>query len=130
MHMKSRCEWCKSDELMMAYHDQEWGVPLHDDQKHFEFLMLDGFQAGLSWKTILHRREGFRNAFANFDVQQVAEFPEEYLESLMFDSSIIRNRLKIWGAVKNAKAFIQIQKEFDSFDKYIWKFTDNKTIDG
>jgi DNA-3-methyladenine glycosylase I len=127
--MKNRCAWPGSDELMIAYHDHEWGVPVHDDKKHFEFLILDAFQAGLSWKTILHRREGFRKAFADFDVQKVARFTEKKLGKLMQDESIIRNRLKIYGSVKNAKAFIQIQKEFGSFDKYIWQFTGYKTID-
>lgn len=115
---------------MNAYHDEEWGIPVHDDPKHFEFLLLDAFQAGLSWKTILYRREGFRKAFANFDVQKVAKFTDKQLEKLMQDESIIRNRLKIYGAVKNAKAFIEVQKEYGSFDKYIWQFTGNKTIDG
>ncbi len=126
--MKKRCEWTKDDALMIAYHDEEWGVPVHDDQKHFEFLMLDAFQAGLSWKTILYKREGFRRAFANFDVQKVARFTEKQLEKLLQDESIIRNRLKIYGTVKNAKAFIAVQKEFDSFDNYIWQFTGNKTL--
>lgn len=128
--MKKRCEWTKEDPLMNAYHDEEWGIPVHDDPKHFEFLLLDAFQAGLSWKTILYRREGFRKAFANFDVQKVAKFTDKQLEKLMQDESIIRNRLKIYGAVKNAKAFIEVQKEYGSFDKYIWQFTGNKTIDG
>ncbi|HXA03135.1 MAG TPA: DNA-3-methyladenine glycosylase I [Cytophagaceae bacterium] len=127
--MKNRCGWTKDDALMIAYHDEEWGVPVHDDKKHFEFLLLDAFQAGLSWKTILYRRDGFRKAFADFDVRKVAKFPEKKLEKLMHDEGIIRNRLKIYGAVKNAKAFMQIQKEFGSFDKYIWQFTGNKTID-
>jgi DNA-3-methyladenine glycosylase I len=127
--MKNRCAWPGNDELMVAYHDHEWGVPVHDDKKHFEFLILDTFQAGLSWKTILHRREGFRKAFADFDVQKVARFTEKKLEKLMHDESIIRNRLKIYGSVKNAKAFIQVQKESGSFDQYIWQFTGYKTID-
>jgi DNA-3-methyladenine glycosylase I len=126
--MKTRCLWPGNDDLMTAYHDDEWGIPVHDDKKHFEFLVLDAFQAGLSWKTILHRREGFRKAFADFDVQKVARFTEKKLEKLMQDDSIIRNRLKIWGTVKNAKAFIAVQKEFGSFDKYIWQFVNNKTI--
>jgi DNA-3-methyladenine glycosylase I len=127
--MKNRCQWTKDDALMIAYHDEEWGMPVHDDRKHFEFLLLDAFQAGLSWKTILHRREGFRKAFADFDVRKVAKFNEKKLEKLMHDEGIIRNRLKIYGAVKNAKAFMQIQKEFGSFDKYVWQFTNNKTIE-
>jgi len=128
--MKTRCGWPKDDELMIAYHDDEWGNPVHDDQKHFEFLVLDGFQAGLSWKTILHRREGFRKAFANFDVQKVAKFTDKQLEKLMQDEGIIRNRLKIFGTKQNAQAFIQVQKEFGSFDKYIWQFVGNKIIQG
>ena len=128
--MKKRCYWPAEDELMIIYHDEEWGIPVHDDKKHFEFLVLDAFQAGLSWRTILYRREGFRKAFADFDVQKVAKFTEKKLEKLMLDEGIIRNRLKIWGTVKNAKAFIQVQKEFGSFDKYIWQFTANKTIQG
>ncbi len=125
---KKRCDWTGNDDLMNEYHDKEWGVPVHDDKKHFEFLILDAFQAGLSWKTILYRREGFKKAFADFDVEKVARFTEKKLEKLMQDTGIIRNRLKIWGSVQNAKSFIQIQKEFDSFDKYIWQFTGNKTI--
>lgn len=123
-----RCNWTGDDDQMIFYHDTEWGVPVHNDKKHFEFLVLDAFQAGLSWKTILHRREGFRKAFADFDVEKVAKFSEKKLEKLMQDTGIIRNRLKIWGTVNNAKAFIAIQKEFGSFDKYIWQFTGNKTI--
>jgi len=125
-----RCTWPGDDERIIAYHDDEWGVPVHDDAKHFEFLVLDAFQAGLSWKTILHRREGFRKAFANFDVNKVAKFTDKQVEKLMLDEKIIRNRLKITGSVKNAKAFITLQKEFGSFDKYIWQFTGNKIIDG
>lgn len=128
MSMRKRCTWPGQDELMTIYHDEEWGVPVHDDKKHFEFLILDAFQAGLSWRTILYRREGFRKAFADFEVEKVAKFNEKKLEKLMLDVGIIRNRLKIWGTVKNAKAFIAIQKEFGSFDKYIWQFTGNKTI--
>lgn len=123
-----RCNWTGDDSLMIEYHDREWGVPVHDDKKHFEFLILDAFQAGLSWRTILHRREGFRKAFADFEVEKVARFREKKLLKLMQDESIIRNRLKIYGSVQNAKSFIQIQKEFGSFDKYIWQFTNYKTI--
>lgn len=125
---KKRCNWPGNDPLMTEYHDKEWGVPVHNDEKHFEFLVLDAFQAGLSWKTILYRREGFRKAFANFEVEKVARFTDKKIEQLMQDTGIIRNRLKITGTVKNAKAFIQIQKEFGSFDKYIWQFTEGKTI--
>lgn len=115
---------------MQAYHDKEWGVPVHDDVKHFEFLVLDAFQAGLSWKTILYRRESFRKAFANFDVKKVARFTDKHVETLMQDVGIIRNKLKITGTIKNAKAFMAIQKEFGSFNKYIWQFTGNKIIQG
>lgn len=125
-----RCEWTGNDEKMQAYHDHEWGVPIHDDKKHFEFLLLDTFQAGLSWKTILHRREGFREAFANFDHIKVAKFTHTHVEKLMLDVGIIRNRLKITGTIKNAKSFIAIQKEFGSFDDYIWQFTENTVIQG
>ncbi len=126
--MKTRCAWTGNDPLMNTYHDEEWGVPVHDDKKHFEFLLLDGFQAGLSWKTILYKRDGFRKAFANFDVHKVSKLTNHYLEELMLDKDIIRNRLKIFGAVKNALAFIKVQEEFGSFDAYIWQFTDHKTI--
>ena len=126
--MIQRCNWTKDDALMIAYHDNEWGIAVHDDQKHFEFLLLDAFQAGLSWKTILHRREGFRKAFANFDVIKVSKFTDDRLEKLMLDEKIIRNRLKIFGTKKNALSFIEIQKEFGSFDNYIWKFVGGKTI--
>lgn len=128
MRNKTRCGWTKDDALMIAYHDEEWGIPIHDDTKHFEFLVLDTFQAGLSWKTILHRREGFKKAFANFDVQKVSKFTDAKLQKLMTDESIIRNRLKIYGTVKNANAFIEIQKEFGSFDTFIWKFVNHQTI--
>jgi DNA-3-methyladenine glycosylase I len=126
--MKTRCPWTKDDALMNEYHDCEWGVPVFDDQKHFEFLILDAFQAGLSWKTILYRREGFRKAFAGFDVKKVSKFNEQKVEELMQDERIIRNRLKITGTIKNAKAFIEIQKEYGSFNKYIWMFVNGKTI--
>jgi DNA-3-methyladenine glycosylase I len=123
------CTWPGSDELMLAYHQNEWGKPVHDDKKHFEFIVLDSFQAGLSWKTILHKRQGFKKAFANFDVKKVAKFNEEDLARLLLDEGIIRNKLKISGTIKNAKAFIAIQNEFGSFDAFIWQFTKGKTID-
>ncbi|MFI5220993.1 MAG: DNA-3-methyladenine glycosylase I, partial [Bacteroidia bacterium] len=126
--MKNRCGWTKDDALMNAYHDKEWGVPVHDDKKHFEFLVLDAFQAGLSWKTILYRRDGFRNAFADFDVEKVARFDEKKIQKLLLDEKIIRNKLKIYGTVKNAKAFISVQEEFSSFNDYIWKFTDHQIL--
>lgn len=123
-----QCTWPQSDAQMLEYHDTEWGTPVHDDKKHFEFLVLDCFQAGLSWKTILHRRKHFKKAFANFDVKKVAKYDETNVAELMQNVGIIRNKLKITGTVKNAKAFMEIQKEFGSFDKYIWQFTDYKTI--
>ena len=126
--MKIRCSWPGVDEKMIHYHDNEWGVPVCDDQKHFEFLILDTFQAGLSWKTILYRREGFRKAFAGFDVKKVSKYNEQKVEELMQDERIIRNRLKITGTIKNAKAFIEIQKEYGSFNEYIWQFVNGKTI--
>lgn len=123
-----QCTWPQQDEQMLAYHDTEWGTPAHDDKKHFEFLVLDCFQAGLSWKTILHRRKHFKKAFAGFDVKKVAMFDEAKVQELMQDEGIIRNKLKITCTVKNAKAFIAIQKEFGSFDRYIWQFTNYQTI--
>ncbi len=128
MSKTKTCVWPGTDELMIKYHDEEWGTPVHDDKKHFEFLVLDCFQAGLSWKTILHRREGFRKAFANFDVQKVAKFGKKEVEKLLKDEGIIRNRLKVEGTIKNAKAFIKLQEEHGSFDKYIWQFTKGKTL--
>lgn len=122
------CTWPGDDEKMLKYHDTEWGVPVHNDKKHFEFLVLDCFQAGLSWKTILHRREGFKKAFAGFDVMKVAKFGKKEIEKLLKDEGIIRNRLKVEGTVKNARAFIKVQEEFGSFNKYIWQFTNGKTI--
>lgn len=122
------CTWPGTDEQMLHYHDTEWGTPVHDDKKHFEFIVLDSFQAGLSWKTILHRRKHFKKAFANFDVKKVAKFDEVKALELMQNEGIIRNKLKITGTIKNAKAFIEIQKEYGSFDTYIWQFVDNKPI--
>jgi len=124
----SSCSWPGNDALMITYHDEEWGLPVHDDQKWFEFLLLDAFQAGLSWKTILHRREGFRKAFDNFDYRKIASYTEADYERLVNDASIIRNRAKIRGTIKNAQSFIAIKEEFGSFDKYIWQFTEGKTI--
>lgn len=123
------CPWPGHDKLMIEYHDREWGRPCHSDRLHFEYLVLDTFQAGLSWRTILHKRENFRKAFSDFNPKIIAEYDKEKIKSLMNNSGIIRNRLKIEGAVKNAKAFLKIQKEFGSFDKYIWQFTGHKTID-
>lgn len=122
-----RCDWPKND-LAIKYHDEEWGVPLHDDQKLFEFVVLEGAQAGLSWDTILRKRENYRKAFDGFDVQKVARYTYRKIERLLQDEGIIRNRLKVTAAVSNAKAFIAVQKEFGSFDKYIWRFTGGKPI--
>lgn len=124
----NRCKWCLGDELMIKYHDTEWGVPLHDDQKLFEFMVLDCFQAGLSWRTVLHKRENFRKAFANFDPLKISKFNDQKISQLLNDSGIIRNKLKIYATITNAKAFLAIQKKFGSFDKYIWRFTSGKTI--
>jgi DNA-3-methyladenine glycosylase I len=119
--MVKRCDWPKSD-LSIAYHDKEWGVPVHDDRKLFEFLILEGAQAGLSWETILNRREGYRAAFSNFDPAKVARYDERKCLRLLADARIIRNRLKIAAAVQNAKCFLATSKEFGSFDSYIWQF--------
>ena len=127
--MSNTCEWPTGDPLMIKYHDEEWGVPVHDDHKHFEFLILDAFQAGLSWKTILHKRENFRKAFDNFDYQIIAKYNESKIQELLSDAGIIRNQLKIRTTVTNALAFIKVQQEFGSFDAYIWKFVGNKPID-
>jgi len=124
----SRCQWSTGDIDMMNYHDQEWGVPVKDDQKLFEFLMLESAQAGLSWQTILKRREGYRKAFANFDVKKVARFSEKKIEKLLLNPGIIRNKLKVRSAVSNAKLFIIIQKDFGSFYQYSMSFINNKRI--
>ncbi len=122
---KTRCEWVKPDDaLMLDYHDREWGAPVHDDRKHFEFLVLEAAQAGLSWSTILKKRDGYRRAFSDFDPKKVARYTEERIAELTQDSSIIRNRSKIAAAVKNARAFLDIQEEFESFDRYCWGFVD------
>ena len=126
--LKVGCTWPGNDALMQNYHDTEWGIPLHADQKLFEYIVLDGFQAGLSWKTVLHKRENFRRAFANFDATTIAGYGEAKVAELMQDSGIIRNRAKIVATISNATAFLEIQKEFGSFDQYIWQFTDFKTI--
>ncbi|RDC54441.1 DNA-3-methyladenine glycosylase I [Pedobacter chinensis] len=126
----TRCTWAGSDPLYVKYHDEEWGKPVYDDKILFEFLILEGAQAGLSWITILRRRENYRKAFAGFDVQKVAAFNDKDIERLMQDEGIIRNRLKINGAITNARLFIEIQKEFGSFSKYIWGFIpDGKPIE-
>ncbi|MEE9252728.1 MAG: DNA-3-methyladenine glycosylase I [Thermodesulfobacteriota bacterium] len=124
----TRCEWCLGSELMMEYHDSEWGVPLHDDAKLFEFLVLDAAQAGLSWLTVLKKRENYRRVFDGFDPVRVAEYGERDIERLVGDSGIIRNRLKVRSAVENAKRFLEVQDEFGSFDRYIWGFVDGKPV--
>ncbi|TAL62732.1 MAG: DNA-3-methyladenine glycosylase I [Bacteroidetes bacterium] len=124
----NRCPWPGSDPLMIKYHDTEWGKPLHDDRRLFEFLILESFQAGLSWRTVLHKRENFRKAFSNFDAKKVSKFDRKKFNSLMKNAGIIRNRLKIQAAINNAKCFLQIQQEFGSFDKYVWSFTGRKII--
>ena len=122
---KIRCDWCLSgNELYVEYHDTEWGVPVHDDQKQFEFLTLEGAQAGLSWSTILNKREGYRKAFANFEPDKVAGFTDKKIEKLLENPGIVRNRLKVKSAVSNARLFLEVQAEFGSFDKYIWQFVD------
>lgn len=123
-----RCPWPKDDELYQEYHDKEWGVPVHDDKKLFEFLLLEGFQAGLSWRTILYKRENFRKAFDDFNFNKIAKYDKRKINSLMKDSGIIRNKLKIESAVKNASAFIKVREEFGAFDKYIWGFVEGKPI--
>lgn len=126
---KKRCHWVgKGKDFYDAYHDTEWGVPVHDDQKHFEFLILEGAQAGLSWETILKRRAAYRKAFKNFNAKKVAAMTDAELNKLMRDPSIIRNRLKIFAARKNARTFLDIQKEFGSFDKYVWGFVGGRPI--
>lgn len=123
-----RCDWSLSNELMIKYHDTEWGVPLHDDRKLFEFIVLDTFQAGLSWAIILNKREGFRRAFDDFDAEKIANYDAQKIESLKLNPEIIRNKLKIDATVLNARAFLKLQEEYGSFDKYIWQFTDGETI--
>ncbi len=123
-----RCPWPSDDPLMIAYHDREWGVPLHDDQKLFEFIILDGAQAGLSWSTVLRKRENYRRAFEGFDPKKMARYTGKDVERLLKYDGIIRNRLKVESAIINAKMFLDIQKEFGSFDAYIWRFTHGKTV--
>ncbi len=128
MNKKHRCAWCEGDALYEAYHDEEWGVPVYDDDTLFEFLILETFQAGLSWITVLRKRENFRKAFDNFNYKLIAKYEQKKIDTLLQDAGIIRNKLKVNATVTNAKAFIEIQKEFGSFSKYIWKFTDGKPI--
>ena len=126
--MKSRCSWCGDDPLYVEYHDKEWGVPVHDDTILFEFLILEGAQAGLSWITILKKRENYRKAFDNFDYRKIAKYSDEDVERLMKNEGIVRNRRKIESTVKNAIGFMEIQKEFGSFDKYLWNYVDGKSL--
>lgn len=127
--MCKRCDWVEGQfPEYITYHDEEWGIPVHDDKTHFEFLILEGAQAGLSWSTILKRREGYRLAFANFNVEEVAKFDARILDSLLLDKGIIRNKLKVYSAASNARAFMKVQEEFGSFDTYIWSFVDGKPI--
>jgi DNA-3-methyladenine glycosylase I len=128
MMLDTDCQWPTSDSLMVQYHHEEWGVPLHDDRKIFEFLVLDAFQAGLSWRTVLHKRENFRKAFSEFDYNAIAGYNDGDYDRLMSDAGIIRNKAKILGTIQNAKCFLGVQKEFGTFDKYIWQFTGGKTI--
>ncbi|EDM43647.1 DNA-3-methyladenine glycosylase [unidentified eubacterium SCB49] len=125
---KTRCGWCGTDPLYVAYHDTEWGVPVKDDELLFEFLMLETFQAGLSWITVLKKRENFRKAFDNFDYKKIAKYSEEKQQELLQDPGIIRNKLKVKATITNAQAYIKIQEEFGSFSKYIWGFVDQKPI--
>ncbi len=124
----TRCHWVSSDPLYQAYHDEEWGVPVRDDRRHFEYLVLEANQAGLSWFTVLKKRENFRKAFAGFDPVKVRKFDEKKIEKLMQDAGIIRNRMKIEAAINNAARFIEVQKEFGSFDKYCWQFVGGKPL--
>jgi len=125
---RTRCAWCETYGEHAIYHDEEWGVPVHDDKKWFEFLVLDSFQAGLSWLTILKKREGFRKAFHNFNVKKVAKMTEKDVEKQCQNTAIVRNKLKIRSTISNAQYFMELQKEFGSFDQYIWQFTNHKTI--
>jgi len=126
--MLIRCEWCLKDELYLQYHDEEWGVPVHDEQKLFEFLLLEGAQAGLSWLTVLRKREAYRKAFDGFDPQKIALYDNSKIIELINNEGVIRNKLKIESAIKNARAFLMIQEQMDSFDRYIWNFVDGQTI--
>ncbi|MBU3680645.1 MAG: DNA-3-methyladenine glycosylase I [Flavobacterium sp.] len=128
MTTKVRCGWCEKDDLYREYHDQEWGNPVYDDATLFEFLVLETFQAGLSWHTILKKREHFKVAFDNFDYQKIAAYSEEKIQALLDDAGIIRNQLKIRATVNNAQNFIRVQKEFGSFSSYIWQFTEGKPV--
>lgn len=127
--MKTRCAWCGTDPLYVAYHDEEWGVPVHDDRRLFEMLVLEGAQAGLSWATILKKRDAYREAFDNFDPEKVARYHQRKIEKLLANEGIVRNRLKIESAVRNARAFLEVVEEFGSFDAYIWRFVGGRPIE-
>jgi len=124
--MKHRCEWCGNEPIYVEYHDTEWGVPVHDDRKLFEMLILEGAQAGLNWLTILKKRENYRKAFDNFDAKKIAKYDKAKVAKLLADSSIVRNRLKIAATIQNARAFLEVQKEFRSFERYLWQFVGGK----
>ena len=126
--MDERCAWAQSSELYVAYHDEEWGVPVHDDRRLFEFLILEGAQAGLSWRQVLERREGYRRAFDGFDAAKIARYDTARVERLVGDAAIIRNRAKIQAAVTNARAFLELRERYDSFDRYLWQFVGGKPI--
>jgi len=129
MDNKTRCEWVNGgNDLYYEYHDKEWGVPVHDDRLLFEFLILEGAQAGLSWATVLNKREGYRKAFDNFNIEKVAQYDQAKIDELLLNPKIVRNKLKVNSTVTNARLVLEIQKEFGSFDKYIWEFVDGKTI--
>lgn len=125
---KNRCPWCLKFDEYIAYHDHEWGIPVHDDKTHFEFLILEGAQAGLSWSTILKKRAGYRKAFVDFDPKKVSKFTTARIEKILQDPGVVRNKLKVYAAVNNAKRFLEVQKECGSFDNYIWTFVGNKPI--
>ena len=128
MTESQRCDWPGSDELMIKYHDEEWGIPNHDDKKWFEYITLDTFQAGLSWSIVLNKRENFRKAFDNFDPKKIAEYDQTKVDELIQDTGIIRNKLKINATISNAKEFLEVQKEFGTFDNYIWRFVNGNPI--
>ena len=126
--MKKRCAWCGEDPLYISYHDNEWGVPVHDDRLLFEFLVLEGAQAGLSWLTVLRKRENYRKAFDNFEISRVARYGQKEIDRLLLDPGIIRNRLKIESAIKNARGILDIQKEYGSFDAFLWQYVDGRPV--
>jgi DNA-3-methyladenine glycosylase I len=128
MKEKFRCPWCLAFDQYIQYHDNEWGTPVHDDHVHFEFLILEGAQAGLSWSTVLKKRDAYKNIFAGFDPKKVARFSDQKLEKILQNPGIIRNRLKVFSAVNNARRFLEVQKEFNSFDRYIWSFVNERPI--